>query len=177
MTELIRETASASQVAAAMEANRLGFWKLFSHLPQVEWHEEKGVVWFETGIFHDVFNRVLSLRFESGPLPKAATQVIRHFQERRKPFLWHVGPTAQVDLELLLQEQGLDHEDTEPVLGGNLHQFKDDVPTASHVTIQLVTDAGLFERWLRIWEVESSEDVIQQWLTLYTGLQLQPKSP
>jgi GNAT superfamily N-acetyltransferase len=143
----------------------------------VEWHEERGVIWFETAAFHDVFNRVLHLRFESGMLPKAATQVIRHFQQRRKPFLWHVGPTAQVDLELLLQEQGLDHQETEPVMAVNLRQFKEDVPTAAHLSIRPVTTEALLEAWVRLWERESAEDVIQLWLTLYTGLQLQPDSP
>jgi ribosomal protein S18 acetylase RimI-like enzyme len=176
MKETMLATLSSSQVAEAMEANRLGFWKLFSQAPQVVWHEERGIVWFETEYVHDVFNRVLHLRFESGMLPRVAMQVIRHFQERRKPFLWQVGPTAQVDLELLLQDQGLLHQETEPVLAVGLRQFKEDVPTAAHLTIQPVTTAAQFEQWLRLWEVGSAEEVIQVWLALYTGLQLQPDS-
>ncbi len=177
MTTLIVETASVSQVAAAFEANRVAFWKLFGQLPQVELHEDRDVIWFETAAFHDVFNRVLQIRFEAGMLPRAATRVIRHFQQLRKPFFWHVGPTAQVDLELLLQDQGLLHHETEPVLAVNLRQLKEDVPAASHLTIQPVTTQELLEAWVRLWEVGSAEDVIQLWLALYAGLHLQPDSP
>ena len=177
MTTLLVETASRSQVAAAFEANRVAFWKLFSQLPQVEWHEDRGVIWFETAEFHHDFNQVLQIRFEAGMLPRAATRVIRHFQQLRKPFLCHVGPTAQVDLELLLQDQGLLLQETEPVLAVNLRELKEDVPAASHLTIQPVTTQELLEPWVRLWEGESDEDVLHLWLTFYTGLYLQPDGP
>lgn len=168
-------TTLSPQVAGAMEANRMQFWGLFGQLPQVELHADRGVLWFETAAFHDIFNRVLYLRFESGMLPKAATQVIRHFQQQGKPFLWHVGPTAQIDLELLLQDQGLRHHETEPVLAVDLDRLNEDVPTALHLSIQPVTTEALLEQWVRLWEHESPEEVIQLWLTLHLGLYLQIK--
>jgi hypothetical protein len=57
MNEILQDL-SLSEVPQAMDTNAIAFWRLFSHLPQVELHNDPGICWFETGIHHNVFNRV-----------------------------------------------------------------------------------------------------------------------
>lgn len=169
---------SPAQVTQALDANRVALWTLFGQLPQVRLHDEPEIRWFETGIRHDVFNRVLQTRLESAMLPASAAGVLDYFQQRRLPFLWHVGPSPRAaDLGLLLRQRGLIHHETEPGMAVDLLHYNEDIPTASEVTIHPVTTDALLEQWIRIWEFESDEEVINLWLSFYAGLHLDLQSP
>src|SRR5690348_13491695 len=87
---------SPVQISLALDANHIAFWKLFfSRFPQAKLHDNSGILWFETGIRHDIFNRVLQTNLYPNTAPISIEQVSTYFQQRRIPFLWHSGPSSQ----------------------------------------------------------------------------------
>src|SRR2546430_2469062 len=96
---------SSAKIAQALVANEIAFWtQLFGQFPQAKFYNDSGILWFETGIRHDVFNRVIKTRIEPEALHTTLHRVIGSFQERRLPFLWHMGPSSHpANLGSLLQ--------------------------------------------------------------------------
>jgi len=177
MNEILQDL-SPSAVPQAMDANAIAFWTLFSHLPQVELHNDPGIRWFETGIRHDVFNRVFQTRLETDAFPVEIDRVSSYFQQSSLPFLWHIGPSSRPsNLGLLLQARGLIHYETEPGMAVDLLSINEHIPVATQLTIQPVTSEEQLQQWIRVWEFGSSEEVIRLWFTFYSGLHLNLHSP
>ena len=163
---------SPSTVSLALDANEIAFWTfLFSRFPHAGIHDDPEALWLETGIFHDVFNRVLQTRLESGMSPAVLDRIAGHFQQHRMPFLWHVGPSSRPpNIDTFLQERGLFHHETEPGMALDLYRYNEAIPAATGVTIHPVTTAELLQQWIRIWEFGSSEEMIDLWFTLYSAI-------
>lgn len=171
---------SPSAVVLALCANRMAFWsQLFSYFPETAFHDDhQGIFWFESGIRHDIFNRGVQTHLESAPLRGDIQGILGHFQQRRLPFLWHIGASSFVsDERPLFEGYGLTHYETEPVMATDLLRFNEAIPVAPPVVIQPVTTPELLQYWLRVWEFESPEEVIQLWLTCYSGLCFNRESP
>jgi len=169
---------SSSEVSLALDANKIASFALFNHLPNVTLHDEQGLVWFETGIRHDVFNRVYQAHLESNTASIAIDRVVSHFQQQRMPFLWHIGPSSYpTNLGSILEEHGLTHHETEPGMTLDLLKFNENIPVASELIIHPVNTEALLQQWLRVWEFGSSEEVINLWFTFYVGTYLHRESP
>jgi hypothetical protein len=170
---------SPSAVILALRASQVAFWsQLFSHFPETVFHDDQEIFWFESGIRHDIFNRGVQTRLELAT-PRGDIQgIIDHFQQRRLPFLWHVGASSFVlDERSLFEGYGLTHYETEPVMATDLLRFNEDIPVAPPLVIQPVTTHELLQQWIRVWELGSSEEVIQLWFTCYSGLCFNRESP
>lgn len=111
--------------------------------------------------------------------PRGTIQgILGHFHQRSLPFLWHVGVSSFVpDGRSIFEGYGLTHYETEPIMAVDLLKFNEAVPVAPPLVIQPVTTPELLQQWIRVWEFDSSEDVIQLWLTCYSGLCLNRESP
>lgn len=174
----ILQNLSPSEVSLALDANEIASFALFNRLPNVTFHDEQELVWFETGIRHDVFNRVLQARLEPDTASIAIDRVVSYFQQQRMPFLWHVGSSSSpTHLGSLLEERGLVHHETEPGMMLDLLKFNENIPVASRLTIHVVNTDALLQQWLRVWELGSSEEVIHLWFTFYKDTYLHHESP
>lgn len=171
MSNVLQELAP-EQVPLALDANQIAFWKLFfSRFAQAKLHDDMGILWIETGIRHDIFNRILHTNLHPNTNLAAIEQVSSHFQQRRIPFLWHVGPSSQpAHLASLLESYGLIHYETEPGMAINLHKNNEISSATPHLTTQRVTTKEQLEQWLRVWEYESSEKLIHLWQTFYLNI-------
>src|SRR5215469_9038319 len=108
---MILQDSSPEQAALALEANKVASGVLMSTLPHATLHDEPGLLWFETGLALGGYNGVVQTRLSREALPAAAERVLAHFQERRLPFHWHVGPTSEpAGIGDLLEEYGISHE-------------------------------------------------------------------
>jgi len=162
---------SPTRLSQALDANKVAFWTLlFSRFPKTTFHDDPGILWFETEIRHDIFNRVLQTSLAPDTCSVAVECVIAYFQQHRLPFLWHLGPSSSpANLGSLLESSGMTYYETEPGMAVDLLKFNEDLPVASQLTIHLVTTTELLEQWIRIWEFGSSEELIRLWLTLYSN--------
>ncbi len=170
---------SPSAVSLALDTNQIAFWSLlFSHFPEAELHDDPGIFWFETGIRHDVFNRVIQTSLELDTLPVAIERVLCYFQQRRMPFLWHLGASSHpTNSGSILEGYGLTHYETEPGMAVDLLRFNENILVAPQLAIHPVTTDELIEQWIHVWEFGSPEEVIHQWFTFYSGLCLNRESP
>lgn len=169
---------SPSAVVLAHGASEVAFWlQLFCHLPETAFHDDPEIFWFETGIRHDIFNRGMQTNLELAP-PVGIEGIIGHFQQSRLPFLWHLGASSHLPHgRSVLESYGLTHYETEPVMATDLLRFNEDSSVAPPLAIQPVTTDEQLQQWMRIWEFGSSEEVIQLWLTCYSGLCFNQESP
>jgi len=173
----ILQDLSPSKASLALDANKIASFALFNRLPNVTLHDEQELVWFETDIRHDVFNRVLQARLESDTASIAIDRVVSHFQRQRMPFLWHVGPSSSpTHPGSLLEKRGLIHHETEPGMMLDMLKFNEDMPVTSSLRIHPVNTEALLQQWLRVWEVGSSEEVINLWFTFYNDAYLRRES-
>jgi GNAT superfamily N-acetyltransferase len=169
---------SPSEAALALDANEIASFTMFQHLPNVTFHNEQGLVWFETSIRHDVFNRVLQARLAPNTASTAIDKVVSHFQRQRMPFLWHIGASSfPASLGSLLEERGLIHHETEPEMMLDLSKFNENISIASGITIHPVNTETLLQQWLHIWELGSLEEVIHLWFTFYREAYLHRETP
>ena len=86
---------SPSAISQALDAIEVAFWTLFKNHPAMQLHDEPEIFWFESGTRHNVFNRILQVRFEGNTPPPAIERIVASFQSRRIPFLWHLGPSSR----------------------------------------------------------------------------------
>lgn len=170
---------SPARLSQALDANKVAFWTLlFSRFPKTTFHDDPGMLWFETGIRHNIFNRVLQTSLAPDTCSVALERVIGYFQQHHLPFLWHLGPSSSpANLGSLLENYGMIYYDTEPGMAVDLLKLNEDLPVASQLTVHLVTTTDLLEQWICVWEFESSEELIRLWLTLYSGSCPDPESP
>lgn len=174
----ILQDLSPSTVSLAIDANKIAYGTLFSTLPQAALHDDPGILWFETGVPLDLFNGVLLTDMEPNALPEAIDRVLSHFQQRRLPFHWHVGPSSRpASFGHLLQARGITHEEDEPGMAVDLLTLNEDIPAASSITIHPVTTDELLQQWVRVWGCTAPEEVIHQFFTVYSGLHLDLDSP
>jgi ribosomal protein S18 acetylase RimI-like enzyme len=166
---IILQDFSPAQIPLALDANQIAFWQLFfSRSPQAKLHNDSGILWVETAIRHDIFNRVLHTNLHPNTAPAAIEQVFSYFRQRRIPFLWHIGPSSQPDhLASLLESYGAIHYETEPGIAVDLHKINEEAVAISQLTTQRVTTQEELEQWIRVWEYENSEELIRLWQTFY----------
>src|SRR5258708_22526094 len=146
----ILQDLSPARVAQALDANKIAFGTLLSPLPRAALHTEPGLRWFETGVPDELFNGVVQTQLEQEALPAAIERVLAHFQQRRLPFHWHVGPSSQsTNFGDLLAAHGIGHVEDEPGMAVDLLTLTQDLPRASHLSIQPFTNDRLFHQCTR----------------------------
>jgi hypothetical protein len=77
-TNTILQDYSPARAAQALDANKIAFGIFLSTLPHATLHDEPGLLWFETGVPHDVFNGVLQTNLEAEALPAAIERIRAH---------------------------------------------------------------------------------------------------
>lgn len=168
---------SPKRVALALDTNKIAFGTFLSTLPHAALHDEPGLLWFETGIAHDVFNGVLQTRLSPEVLPTTIERVLAHFQQRCLPFHWHLGPCSQpATFGDLLEAHGIGHDEDEPGMAADLHSLNEDLPAVSNLIIHPVINENLVYQWSRATYCGAPEEAIHHVFTAYSGLPLGPQS-
>ncbi len=168
----------ADTLAMSIDANKIAFGTLLSTLPHAILHDEPGILWFESGVHEAIFNGVLQTRLAAEELPATIERVQEHFQQRRLPFQWHIGPSSQpANFGDLLIARGIFHDEDEPGMAVDLLSLNEDLPVASNIVFHPVLDDVLLHQWTRTWGCRAPAEVIQRWLAVYSGLPHDPQSP
>ncbi|QBD80357.1 GNAT family N-acetyltransferase [Ktedonosporobacter rubrisoli] len=169
---------STTKLSQAQDANKAAFWTLLlRHLPEAQLHTDTGMLWFETRIRHDVFNRVIQCNLAPDTCSATIESIVDYFRQNSLPFLWHRGPSSSpANLGSLLEASGMTHYETEPAMAVDLLKLNEDLQVASQLTIRRVKTSAMLEQWIRAWEVGSPEEVIRLWMALYTAC-LDQESP
>ena len=174
----ILQDLSPARIVLAYDANHIAERTLFSRLPQAEFHYDPGLLWYETGSDADSFNGVLQTQLEPDRLSPAIDRICGYFQQRHLPFLWFVGPSSHpTHLGKVLEEHGLIHAETEPIMAVDLLTMNMDIPVSSRLIIHPVTTHQQLQQWLHVCLFGCSEEIIQQCFALYSGLRLNLQSP
>lgn len=166
------------EASLAYDANNIAQCKLFSRLTQAIFYDDPGMLWYTTGSPMDGFNGVLQTQLEPEALPGAIKRVYGYFQQRQQPFLWLVGPSSRpTNVGEILEEHGLVHEETEPIMALALRKMNTDIPLSSRLVIHPVTTPEQLLQWIRVWLFVCPEELIQQCFTLYSGLDIYACGP
>jgi predicted GNAT family acetyltransferase len=176
MDKILQEI-SASTISQAMDANKISFGTLLGTLPHAAFHDEPGLCWVETGIFNDLFNGVLQTSREPEALPATIERVLAHFQQRRLPFQWHIGPTSRPSHPGdILKAYGIGHVEDEPGMAVDLHALNEDIVIPPNFGFHAVTSEELLRQWTHVWGCGAPEEAIQHCFMVYSGLLFRPQS-
>jgi GNAT superfamily N-acetyltransferase len=168
-----------SRIQQAIDANEIAYGTLLSRRPQAILHNDPGICWFETGLSFSIFNGVLYTHLTPDALPAAIDRILAHFEQRRLPFQWHVGPTSQpANLRDMLQARGITHDYDEPGMAVDLLALHEDLPVASELVIQPVTSREQVREWAQVWGCGVTPDeIVQQFFMGHADLPLGPENP
>ena len=163
-------------IPLTLDANLIAYSSLFSSLPRAKLHNDRGLLWFETGVPNEIFNGILQTQLEPEALPAAIEHVLAHFQRRHLPFHWHLGPSSSRPRNVrdLLEARGISHIEDEPGMAVDLLALNEDLPVASNLLIHPVTTHEMVDDWTRVWGCGAPEEITQQWFTAYSGLPFGP---
>jgi GNAT superfamily N-acetyltransferase len=174
----ILENPSPEAISPATAANKVAHGAFLSRVPGGRWHDEPGIAWFETGVALGLLNGVVRTELAPGDAPAAIDRVLAHFQARRLPFHWRLGPTSRPPgVGELLTARSIAHVEDEPGMAVDLHALREDPPLAADLQIVPVTTDAQLESWMRTWGCGAPEEVIALRLGAYRSLSLDEQSP
>ena len=166
------------RAAVALEANKAAAGVLLSTLPYATLYDEPGLLWFETGIVLDAYNGVLQTNLSRDALPAAAERVLTHFQQRRLPFHWQVGPSSGPgDLGDLLEVYGIRHDEAEPGMAADLLSPTPELPEVSQLVIEDVLSRDRLRQWSQTTFCGAPPEAVECVFAVHSGLPLGVKSP
>jgi len=148
----IMQDLSASALAAAIEANQFAFWANIRHLPQVEFRDDEEMLWLITGLPFAGFNVVGRARFAPDEVDARVKETLAHFQSRRLPMLWAVGPsTRPTNLGRSLETHGLTRASGDPAMAADLLALNEESPESPSLTIERVGNVEMLGKWMQVW--------------------------
>ena len=143
------DSPSASLTIQAIEANQ---WAYFATVLGDDFHEEKDLAWYLTGIPSHIFNGVLKARLQPDTLEKRIEETLERFRSRHLPMFWWVGPASSPDdLGEHLESHGLTLVDGEgaPGMAVDLALLKNLEPP-KEVKIERVNNKQVLAGWVRV---------------------------
>lgn len=163
---------SSTQVAMALDANKIAFGKLIATLPQAVLHQTPGLLWYQTGVACGHFNGVLQTNLDPATLPVAVEGVRTAFAAQSLAFHWHIGPSSlSANLGTVLEHHGISFDETEPGMALDLHALNEDVSLASGLNIAAVTGPEMLRQWVQTWGGNvTPQAIIDSWYTIYSSL-------
>ncbi len=168
---------SAAAVIRAIEANDAAFYAHFAKLPYAGLHRSPALTWLVTGSPVALFNGVIRTQLTTPDIDAQIAAILTVFQQRKVPFLWHLGPSTQpADLGKHLQAYGLTHVDDGTGMVVELGALNEPIATPPTLTIHPVTTLEVLQQWVAIF-VQRHSQGIQPCFDVYAGLGLGPQEP
>jgi hypothetical protein len=153
----ISQDLSTAGMAAAIEANWVGVFGLWSHTPSIEVHDdEPDLRWYITpGVPVPLFNHVYFSRLAQDENFDARIEgVIASFAEQEVPFMWSVGPFTQPpDLGARLESRGLSRADELPGMAVDLQAINEDIPSPSDLATERVSNTEVLRECIEVMRV------------------------
>jgi GNAT superfamily N-acetyltransferase len=175
---MILHDSSPERAALALEANKVASGILLSTLPHATLHDEPGLLWFETGIALDAYNGVLQTTLSRKSLTAAMERVLAHFQERRLPFHWLVGPSTEpADIGDLLEAYGISHDEDEPGMAADLLSPPPEFLEEPRLVIEEVQAGNRLRQWSETTFCGAPQEAVECVFTAHSGLPLGDESP
>lgn len=138
-------------IAPAIEANLNAYLLSFAGLPGATLHDGTDLGWVDSGFPTAIFNPVVRARFAPGTVDARIGSVLSHFRRVRRPFTWHVGPTAEpAGLAGYFLARGLVHSEDEPGMAVEIDRAREAAAPAG-LTIETVRDERGIKDWVDVW--------------------------
>lgn len=170
----ISQDLSSAGMAAAIEANWIAVFGLWSQTPRIEIHEDNpDLRWYITpGVPVPLFNHVYFTRLAGEEnIDTRIEEVVGSFAEREVPFMWSVGPFTQPnELGARLESRGLSRVDELPGMAVDLQAIGEDISFPSELAIEQVSDTEVLKECIEVMRVgfelpELTSDVFFEVLT------------
>jgi ribosomal protein S18 acetylase RimI-like enzyme len=170
----ISQDLSSAGMAAAIEANWIAVFGLWSQTPRIEVHEDSpDLRWYITpGVPVPLFNHVYFTRLaREENIDTKIEEVVGSFAEREVPFMWSVGPFTQPnELGARLESRGLSRVDELPGMAVDLQAIGEDISFPSELAIEQVSDTEVLKECIEVMRVgfelpELTSDVFFEVLT------------
>ena len=169
-------------MAAAVEANWIGFCEQLSRSQRVELHDEaRDLRWYATpGVPFPLFNHAYFTRLaKEEDIDARVGAVVGGFAELGVPFLWSVGPFTQpADLGERLEGCGLSHAEELPGMAVDLRAIKEDL-SSSVLAVERVDDEETLRECIEVQRVgfEMPEFTSEVLFEVFTAVGLGEESP
>jgi len=149
--EAILNSATAEQLAAAVEANGIGCCLAWSAWPDMERHDGQFLTTTMTDVPFPFFNNVFWPRIPSTHVDATIEAILGQARKRGVPMFWWTGPATQPEnLGEHLLAHGFVHGFEAPAMAVDLQTM----PPTSHIpddlTIEEVTDESQLGDWCRV---------------------------
>jgi hypothetical protein len=139
---------SDGSLLRAIQASACETWKVLSAAPQVQVHDEGGLLWVATGIRHPAFNAVLRAEAEPSRADGMIAETLDFFRRRELPFTWWTWPdTTPEDLGERLRERGLSSEAPLTGAAGDLAGLNWIGGSPAGLTLEWVEDAETYRTY------------------------------
>jgi len=136
-----------SLVVRAIEENQ---WACFSRVCGDGFHEEDGLLRYETGVLDPGLNGVLKARLRPDAMDERIEGALEPFRRRKLPMCWWVGPSSGPSgLGERLESHGLKLEARPPGMAVEL-DLLNEVEPPKGLRIERVRDRKALAEWTRI---------------------------
>jgi GNAT superfamily N-acetyltransferase len=179
----ISQDLSSAGMAAAIEANGLGVFELWSRVLAMELHDDTpDVRWYMTpGVPFPLFNHIYLTRVpHEEDVDARIEEVLGHFSEHQIPFMWSVGPFSRPSaLGSHLVSHGLRRVEELSGMAVDLKVLNEDSPFPSELAIERVSNAEVLMEFVEVMRVgfEMPEFTVDGLFEVFSAVGLTEESP
>ena len=147
----ILQDLSIPNLVTAIEENLFSLMTIFRRWPKAEVHDETEIKWSMTDIPFPMFNSIMDAQLAPERIDATIQSIVSRAKSRNVPLLWWTGPTTHpVDLGNHLEKYGFVDEGQIPGMAVNLANLNENLPMASGLIVQRVTDDETLKQWSQI---------------------------
>jgi ribosomal protein S18 acetylase RimI-like enzyme len=147
----ILQNPSTASLEAAIEVNILSVLEQIKKWPQATVHNLPEVKWIISDVPSPMINGVMGARLESDQADETIETILAEVKKRNVPIMWWTGPTTKpADLEERLEKHGFVNAGQAPGMAVDLEKIKEDLPTPTGLTVQLVEDQQSLKQWCQV---------------------------
>lgn len=168
---------SSPALVSAIFGNVIELVEDFATLEGVHLHREAHVTWLESGIPDPQLNYVFGTDLPPEETVATIERLQAHFQERRLPVCWWIGPGSRDAAQgRHLEEHGWFRLDTVPGMAIDLSRDSNVLPAPSALTIERVENEATLKEWMSLLALcfEMSNDAVQGCLRVWSALCFSP---
>jgi len=169
------------EATARIDSNPIAYLIHLSHIPQVEFHEDKHLMWISTKAPVGLFNSVFNPHFESETdIESSISETVSRFTSRERSCIWWIGPSARPSNLLdYLAAQGGCLIQTIAMMACSLDSLPNQIAADPSTTMRSVRDHESLLTWVDIYchSHGYNEIVTKAWYELLSGLELTSGEP